>query len=309
MSTRARPRRAVFPVAGLGAGFLPATKACPKEMLPIVDRPLIQYAVEEAAAAGIREMIFVTGRNKRAIEDHFDKAYELEHELAARDNAEALRALQSVVPAGVTFSYVRQPVVAGLGDALLRARPLTGDEPFAVLFPDDLIDGERPALCELLDVFDERGASVVALETTSDDDARRDGAIVVDETDGAIRRVTTGVSSAGSNLAPVGRCILTPDTWPAIAALRSDGAPTSLSSLVSGLLARGPVYACELSGRRFDCGTKLGYLEAQLAYARKRPELWPHLRDSLESMVASSVSSGRGARYTRRGDETVASLG
>jgi UTP--glucose-1-phosphate uridylyltransferase len=304
-----RPRKAVFPVAGLGAAFLPATKACPKEMLPVVDRPLIQYAVEEAAAAGIRDMIFITGRNKRAIEDHFDKAYELEHELAARDNVEALHALQSVVPAGVTFSYVRQPNVAGLGDALLRARPLTGDEPFAVLFPDDLIDGERPALCELVDVFDETGASVVAVESIAADNARHDGSVVVDEIDGSIRRVTTGASLAASNLAPVGRGIFTPRVWDAVAALRGDGAPASLAALLAALILREPAYACALSGRRFDCGTKLGYLEAQLAYARKRPELWPHLRESLESMIAATVATGRGARYTRRGDETVATLG
>src|SRR3982751_1232819 len=159
MSTRLRPRKAVFPVAGFGVQFLPATKACPKELLPVVDRPLIEYAVEEAAAAGIRDMIFVPGRNKRAIEDHFDKAYELEHELTARANAEALRVLGTIVPEGVRFSYVRQPVSAGLGDALLRARTLAPDEPFAVLLPDDLIDGERPALSELLDVFDQEGGS------------------------------------------------------------------------------------------------------------------------------------------------------
>jgi UTP--glucose-1-phosphate uridylyltransferase len=309
MSARMRPRKAVFPVAGLGAGFLPATKACPKEMLPIVDRPLIQYAVEEAAAAGIRDMIFVTGRNKRAIEDHFDKAYELEHELAARDNVEALQALQSVVPAGVTFSYVRQPNAAGLSDALLRARPLTGDEPFAVVFPDDLIDGERPALCELVDMFDQTGASVVAIESLAADGARHDGAVVVDEIDGSIRRVTTGASLAGSNLAPVGRCVFTPGVWAAIPALPGDGEPATLATLLAALILREPAYACELTGRRFDCGTKLGYLEAQLAYARKRPELWPHLRESLESMIAATVATGRGARYTRRGDETVASLG
>src|SRR4051812_21229648 len=159
-----RIRKAVFPVAGFGTRFLPATKAQPKEMLPVVDKPLIQYAVEEAAAAGIRDMIFITGRNKRAIEDHFDKAYELERELTASANERALAALRSVIPPGVRFSYVRQPVVAGVGDALLRARALTGDEPFAMLLPDDLIDGERPALSELLEVFEDEGASVVAVQ-------------------------------------------------------------------------------------------------------------------------------------------------
>jgi UTP--glucose-1-phosphate uridylyltransferase len=303
-----RPRKAVFPVAGLGAGFLPATKACPKEMLPIVDRPLIQYAVEEAAAAGIRDMIFVTGRNKRAIEDHFDKAYELEHELAARDNAEALHVLQSVVPAGVTFSYVRQPIVAGLADALQRARSLTGEEPFAVLLPDDLIDSERPAIAELIDVYEDTGASVVAIESVVDD-VPRDGTVVVDEIDGSVRRVATAASLGASNLAPIGRCVFTPAIWPAIATLHGDAALATMATLLAALLQRERVHACELSGRRFDCGTKLGYLEAQLAYARKRPELWPYLRESLEAMIAASVAGGRGGRYTRRGDETVASLG
>src|SRR6476620_6233115 len=166
VSARARVpvRHAVFPVAGFGAEFLPATKACPKEMLPIIDRPMIQCAVEEAAAAGLDRMIFVTGRGKRAIEDHFDRAYELEHELTARDDADALRDLRSAVPAGVTFSYIRQREPTGLVDALRMARPLIGNDPFAVILPDQLFDGERSALSQLLDVFDEHRLSVVGAE-------------------------------------------------------------------------------------------------------------------------------------------------
>jgi len=292
----ARIRKAVFPVAGFGVRFLPATKACPKELLPVVDRPLIQYAVEEAAAAGIRDMIFVTGRNKRAIEDHFDKAYELEHELTASANADALNALRSVIPPGVTFSYVRQPVAGGVGDALLRARTLTGDEPFAVLLPDDLMDGERPAIADVIDVFEDECASVVAVEA-GDGRTRRQGSVVVDETDSSIRRIdeagACGAARVGLEL--VGRCVFTPGIWTALTSARAPGRPITLGRVIGALLESERVYTCEPAGHRYDCGTQLGYLEAQLAYARKRPELWPELRQSLESMVASGRRLGRTA--------------
>ena len=300
-----RPRKAVFPVAGLGVRFLPATKACPKEMLPIIDRPLIQYAVEEAAAAGIRQMIFVTGRNKRAIEDHFDKAYELERELCATDNEDALRALRSVVPEGVRFSYVRQPVAAGLGDALLRIRTMAGDEPFAVLVPDELIDGERPALAELMDVFDETAASVVAVAPPTPGEPRLGNSVVIDELDGSIRRVV-GEAATDAGLAVLGRFIFTPGIWPALVAAQAGKDQATLLDGVSELLARETVYSCAVTGRRYDCGSKLGYLEAQLAYARKRPELWPHLRASLQSMIEPAAPSRRSARYVRRGDRSYA---
>ena len=301
-----RPRKAIFPVAGFGARFLPATKACPKELLPVVDRPLIEYAVEEAAAAGIRDMIFVTGRNKRAIEDHFDKAYELERELTARANAEALRVLGTIVPEGVRFSYVRQPVAAGVGDALLRARALAPDEPFAVLLPDDLIDAERPALADVLDVFEEQGASVVAVEAAPGP-ARRPGAVVVDEIDGSIRRVLASATGAGA-LALVGRCVFTPGMWDALVAARSGQRETSLAEGVAALLAREPVYTAELRGRRYDCGTKVGYLEAQIAYARKRPELWRELQGSVQALVQPDDEAAPAARRGRaRG--TPATLG
>jgi UTP--glucose-1-phosphate uridylyltransferase len=281
----ARPRKAVFPMAGFGSRFLPATKACPKELLPVVDRPLIQYAVEEAAAAGIRDMIFVTGRNKRAIEDHFDKAYELERELAAREDDDALRALRGAVPGGVTFSYVRQPEVAGVGDALLRARALAGDEPFAMLLADDLIDSERPALAELLDVFEDEHASVVAIVRVGQADATH-GRVTLDEDDHRVRRIAAaGSPAAAAPAALVGRAVFTPAIWPALVGVREAAGEASYAAGIAALLAREPVYACELSGRRYDCGSKLGYLEAQFAYARKRPELWQELRQSLESMI------------------------
>jgi UTP--glucose-1-phosphate uridylyltransferase len=289
MSRRAfmQPRKAIFPVAGFGSRFLPATKACPKELLPVVDRPLIQYAVEEAAAAGMRDMIFVTGRNKRAIEDHFDKAYELERELTARDDEEALRALRASVPGGVTFSYVRQPEVAGVGDALLRARALAGDEPFAMLLADDLIDAERPALAQLLDVFADERASVVAVAAAGDADTAY-GRVMLDggeDEEGARRIASTGSAAGAAPLALLGRAVLTPAIWPALVSAREAEGEASYAAGIAALLAREPVYACEVSGRRYDCGSKLGYLEAQLAYARKRPELWRDLRHSLESLI------------------------
>ena len=295
--TRARPRKAIFPVAGFGARFLPATKATPKELLPVVDRPLIEYAVEEAAAAGIRDMIFVTGRNKRAIEDHFDKAYELERELTARANAEALRVLGSIVPEGVRFSYVRQPVAAGVGGALLRARSLASDEPFAVLLPDDLIDSERPALTELLERYDEHGSSVVAVEARRDRLARSPG-VVVDETDGTIRRVVETGTGQGE-LALIGRAVFTPAMWDALAHAQDGRAETSLAAGVAALVSREPVYTCVLSGRRYDCGSKVGYLEAQLAYARKRPELWSELQGSVQALVEPDFPPGSAGRDAR----------
>jgi UTP--glucose-1-phosphate uridylyltransferase len=271
-------------------------------LLPVVDRPLIEYAVAEAAAAGIRDMIFVTGRNKRAIEDHFDKAYELERELTARANAEALRVLGSIVPEGVRFSYVRQPAAAGVGDALLRARALASDQPFAVILPDDLIDSDRPALSELLEVFDEAGASVVAVEPPTDRPARNTGAVVVDETDGTIRRVVDAGSGQGELLL-VGRCIFTPTIWDALASAHDGRPETSLAEGVAALLAREAVHTCVLSGRRYDCGTKVGYLEAQIAYARKRPELWSELQQSMHAFFEPDFTPpqvGRDARGRTR---------
>jgi UTP--glucose-1-phosphate uridylyltransferase len=299
----ARPRKAIFPVAGFGARFLPATKACPKELLPVVDRPLIQYAVEEAAAAGIREMIFVTGRNKRAIEDHFDKAYELERELAARDNEEALRELHSAVPAGVTFTYVRQPTVRGVGDALLRARTLAADEPFAMLLADDLIDSERPALAELIDAFEEEQASVVAIAPgdTAHGDAR---SVIVGESDGGLRRIVPAPGGNGA-LALVGRAVFTPAAWTALRSVQAKVGEATYAAAIAELARHEPVFACEVSGRRYDCATKLGYLEAQVAYARKRPELWHELRGSLESLLEPPASR-RQAPAPRAGTSTSA---
>ncbi|HEY7787321.1 MAG TPA: UTP--glucose-1-phosphate uridylyltransferase [Casimicrobiaceae bacterium] len=291
-ASRHRVTHAVFPVAGLGETFLPATKACPKEMLPIVDRPLIQYAVEEAAAAGFTRIILVTGRHKRAIEDHFDRAYELEHELAARESAAALRDLRSAVPRGVTFSYVRQPEASGLPDALRKARPLIGDKPFAVILPDDLIDAARPALAQLLDVFDEQQVSVVGAQRSAPDPT--DGAhfIAADLNTSALPSARTlvkvpPIGAASKPLALCGRYIFTPEVWNVL----DDGADPTLARTVHALMERTRVFACVVQGRRFDCASKLGFLEAQFAFAQKRRELWAGLQRSLGDLLADNAAS------------------
>ena len=286
-ASRRRITHAVFPVAGFGAGFLPATKACPKEMLPIVDRPLIQYAVEEAAAAGLTRLIFITQRHKRAIEDHFDRAYELEHELAARANDDALRALRSSIPAGVTFSYVRQREPSGLPDALRRSRPLIGNEPFAVVLPDDLIDAERPALAQLLELFDEQQVSVVGAERGPHGDRNVDRLIAADLQTSAVHaaRALVKVPPIGAVSGPVascGRYLFTPALWDALPV----GEDPTLAKTVRALMERERVFACLLEGRRFDCRSKIGFLEAQFAFAQKRRELWPELRRSLGHLLA-----------------------
>jgi UTP--glucose-1-phosphate uridylyltransferase len=299
----ARPRRrvlhAVFPVAGFGASFLPATKACPKEMLPIVDRPLIQYAVEEAAAAGLTRMILVTGRHKRAIEDHFDRAYELERELAARASDDALRELRSAVPAGVTFSYVRQREASGLPDALRSARPFVGNEPFAVVLPDQLIDAERPALAQLLEVFAEQQVSVVGAQR----DAHAVAANARDEREGDCERLIGAdlgaselrtvralvkvppIGAASAPVTPAGRYVFTPGIWSAL----GDAHDPALARAIRALMEHERVFACLVEGRRFDCGSKLGFLEAQFAFAQKRGELWPGLRRSLDELLATNA--------------------
>jgi UTP--glucose-1-phosphate uridylyltransferase len=289
-TSRRRVARAVFPVAGLGASFLPATKACPKEMLPIVDRPLIQYAVEEAAAAGLTQIIFVTGRHKRAIEDHFDRAYELEHELAARECPDALRNLRSAVPGGVTFSYVRQREASGLPDALRKARPFVGEEPFAVILPDDLIDADRPAIAQLLDVFDEQQVSVIGAQrgiAGAGEDARF---IAADLGTSALHsaHAFVKVPPIGAASRPVGLCgryLFTAAVWDVL----DRGHDPMLARTVHALMERERAFACLVEGRRFDCSSKLGYLEAQFAFAQKRRELWPGLRRRLGHLLADKT--------------------
>jgi len=292
-ASRKRVMHVVFPVAGFGTAFLPATKACPKEMLPIVDRPLIQYAVEEAAAAGLTRFILVTGRNKRAIEDHFDRAYELEHELAARESDAALRELRSAVPNGVTFSYVRQREASGLPDALRSARSLIGQAPFAVILPDDLIDAPRPALAQLLDVYDEQQVSVAGVQRSAraaGDDGRL---IAADLNTSTLRgaRELVKVPPIGAASGPVslcGRYVFTSAVWDAL----KDERDPMLAATLRALMERERVFACVVEGKRFDCGTKLGFLEAQFAFAQKHRELWPGLRRSLGHLLADKPAPG-----------------
>jgi UTP--glucose-1-phosphate uridylyltransferase len=289
-AARSRVTHVVFPVAGLGTSFLPATKACPKEMLPIVDRPLIQYAVEEAAAAGLTRFILVTGRHKRAIEDHFDRAYELEHELVARESEAALRDLRSAIPDGVTFSYVRQREASGLPDALRKARPLIGDEPFAVVLPDDLIDSKRPALEQLLDVFNEQQVSVVGVQKAAREGVEDERLIAADLETSALRNARSlvkvpPIGAACSPVAACGRYVFTPAIWSAL----RDSTDAMLTATIRALMERERVFACVVDGHRFDCGTKLGFLEAQFAFAQKRRELWPGLRMRLGCLLTDEA--------------------
>ncbi|HEV2430219.1 MAG TPA: UTP--glucose-1-phosphate uridylyltransferase GalU [Burkholderiales bacterium] len=271
-------RKAVFPVAGLGSRFLPVTKASPKEMLPIVDKPLIQYAVEEAAAAGITEMVFVTGRNKRAIEDHFDKAYELETELERKKKGVLLDMVRSVLPEGVRCMYIRQAEPLGLGHAVLCAQPIIGNEPFAVLLADDLIDAHPPAMCRMAEIFGETGASLLGVEEVPPTQTQNYGIVTVDKMQGDTARVHSIVekpkpAQAPSNLGVIGRYVLTPRIFDMLADLAPGaGGELQLTDAISALLAPELVLAVRLPGKRYDCGSKLGYLQATLEYGLRHPE-------------------------------------
>jgi UTP--glucose-1-phosphate uridylyltransferase len=274
-----RIRKAVFPVAGLGTRFLPATKASPKEMLPIVDKPLIQYAVEEAVAAGATDLIFITGRGKRAIEDHFDKAYELEAELHAHGKQRLLKELRALVPADVNYIYIRQGEALGLGHAVLCARHLVGDEPFAVILADDLIDAKVPALKQMVDLHVKNGASVVAVQNVERSETASYGIASTKPPEGRLARMTGIVEkprpeAAPSTLGVVGRYILTPRIFHHLQETRAGaGAEIQLTDAIGRLLAEEPVFAYEFHGRRYDCGSKLGYLEATVDYALRHPEV------------------------------------
>jgi len=271
--------KAVFPVAGFGSRFLPATKASPKEMLPIVDKPLIQYATEEAIAAGITDLIFVTGRSKRAIEDHFDKAYELENELELRGKTELLKMARSVVPDNVTCIYIRQQEALGLGHAVLCARHVVGDEPFAVILADDLIRAEPPALKQMIDVFDHYTSSVLAVQNVPRNQTRQYGVIQGREWEKGILKLEGIVEKpepdkAPSTLGVVGRYILTPRIFEHLQVIQAgSGGEIQLTDAIARLLQKEQVLAYEVQGKRFDCGSKLGYLEATVEYAMSHPEL------------------------------------
>jgi UTP--glucose-1-phosphate uridylyltransferase len=274
----AKLRKAVFPVAGMGSRFLPVTKASPKEMLPIVDKPLIQYAVEEAAAAGITEMVFVTGRNKRAIEDHFDKAYDLETELEKKHKTTLLDVVRSVLPEGVRCIYLRQAEPLGLGHAVLCAQPVVGNEPFAVILADDLMDSKPPAMACMAQVFAREGASLLGVEEVPRDQTQSYGIATIDKMSNDLARIHSIVEKpkpavAPSNLAVIGRYVLTPRIFELLAAVTPGaGGEIQLTDAISALLAHEKVFAQRLPGRRFDCGSKLGYLQATVEFGLRHPE-------------------------------------
>jgi UTP--glucose-1-phosphate uridylyltransferase len=278
-------RKAVFPVAGLGTRFLPATKAVPKEMLPVVDKPLIQHAVEEARAAGIEEFIFVTGRLKSAMEDHFDHAFELEATLNERGKTAELGMLEAGMAEAGRVVYTRQQRPLGLGHAVWCARELVGDEPFAVLLPDDLILGEVPCLKQMVEVYEETGGNVVAVMDVPREQTQRYGVLDVSADDGRLAAIRGLVEKprpeeAPSTLSIIGRYLLEPAIFDHLASIgRGAGGEIQLTDgLVRLIGGERPFHGLRFAGRRFDCGDKLGWLEANLAFAMARPEMAPALR-------------------------------
>jgi len=273
--------KAVFPVAGLGSRFLPVTKASPKEMLPIVDKPLIQYAVEEAAAAGITDMIFITGRNKRAIEDHFDKAYELETELTLRNKTALLDAVQAASPPGINCIYIRQTEALGLGHAVLCAAPVVNDEPFAVLLADDLIDANVPVIKQMVDVAGRENASVIGVMDVPESDIGSYGIVEsipepAGERMGRIARIVEKPKpgTVPSTKAVVGRYVLSATIFHHLRTMPAGaGGEIQLTDGIARLLAEERVLSYAFEGRRYDCGTKLGYLEATVDFGLKHPEV------------------------------------
>jgi len=271
--------KAVFPVAGMGSRFLPATKASPKEMMPVVDKPIIQYAVEEAVQAGVSDLIFITGRNKRAIEDHFDKAYELETELAARGKEELLALVQNIIPKSVHCVYIRQAEPLGLGHAVLCARPVINDEPFAVLLADDLIDAQVPVLKQMTEVYGRVQCSMLGVQEIAPELTRQYGVIRgkplsegVDVVEKIVEKPAPEV--APSRIAVVGRYILTPRIFDMLDRVTPGaGGEIQLTDAIAALLNEERVVAHRFKGTRYDCGSKIGYLAATVAFARKHPEV------------------------------------
>ena len=287
-------RKAVFPVAGLGTRFLPATKAAPKEMLPVVDKPLIQYAVEEAYAAGVRHMIFVTGRSKRAIEDHFDTAYELETELEAAHKDELLALVRSVQPDDMVCAYVRQNRMLGLGHAVLCAEPLVGNEPFAVLLADDLMIGapQGPSvLAQMVNAFSQQGRSVLAVQEVPLDQTRRYGIVAGESAGKQLIRVEHIVEKPAPEKAPsrmgvAGRYILTPGIFDEIRNQPTGvGGEIQLTDAIARLMAREAVYAFQYEGKRYDCGSKEGFLEATVELALQHPQVGDSFRTYLKGLA------------------------
>ena len=283
-------RAAVFPVAGRGTRFLPATKASPKEMLPIVDKPLIQYAVEEAINAGATKLVFVTGSSKRAIEDHFDSDPELEGALKEGGKDDLLRTIQDIVPKGVTCIYIRQGEPLGLGHAVLCARPAVGNEPFFVHLADDLIASDSPCLTQMAAEHARHGGGVIAVETVPPEDTSSYGIVAVDETrDNRIVRIVEkpAPEDAPSNLAVVGRYLLPAEVFDKLETTgRGAGGEIQLTDAIADLLDESPIYAYAFEGERFDCGSKLGYLKATVAHGLEHPDTGEAFRAYLADVLA-----------------------
>jgi len=291
-------RKAVFPAAGLGTRFLPATKAQPKEMLPLVDKPIIQYGVEEAVAAGVDNIILVTGRGKNAIEDHFDVSVELETFLEMRGKKELLAEIRKISNL-INFSYVRQGEPLGLGHAVLVTRPLVGEEPFAVILGDDVIDANPPALRQMIDVFEDVQGPVLAVERVPKEDVSAYGIIDAEEIRPGVYRIHDLVekpprNEAPSDLAIIGRYILTPDIFPSLAATVSDRTgEIQLTNGLRHLLQSRPLYGCHIDGVRHDTGNKLGFLKAVVYFALRRPDLAEPFRDYLRTIDLEEVKTIR----------------
>ena len=274
-------RKAVFPVAGLGTRFLPATKAMPKEMLPVVDKPLIQYAVEEAAAAGITDLIFVTGRNKRAIEDHFDSAPELQADLERKGKDDLLALLRDILPAHVNCLYIRQSAPLGLGHAVLSAAPAVGDEPFAVLLADDLIDADKPVMSQLIECAMAQDGSVLGVQDVPRADTGKYGIVAATPVAAQTERVQSIVEKpapedAPSTLAVVGRYVLAPQIFDHLRTIgRGAGNEIQLTDGIASMMREHPVYAYRYDGKRYDCGSKAGMFQATVAFGRKYHGLVP----------------------------------
>ncbi len=286
-----RIRKAVFPVAGLGTRFLPATKASPKEMLPVVDKPLIQYAVEEAVAAGVEVMVFVTGRTKNSIADHFDKAYELETELEARGKHETLEFVRKIIPRSVSCVYIRQAEALGLGHAVYCAKPVIDDEPFAVILADDLIENSNSGcMAQMVELFESEQSSILGVERVPPSETQSYGIVKTSEASNRVSRIESIVEKpapevAPSNLGVVGRYILTPQIFEKIEKTgRGAGGEIQLTDAIARLLLDEQVLAYEFRGRRYDCGSKLGYLIATVDHGLQHAELKDSFKDYLNSL-------------------------
>ncbi|TAK62684.1 UTP--glucose-1-phosphate uridylyltransferase GalU [Methylobacter sp.] len=286
-------KKAVFPVAGLGTRFLPATKVSPKEMLPVVDKPLIQYCVEEAVAAGIDTIIFITGRTKNVIMDHFDKAYELENELTIRGKTGLLKTLKGIIPPNVSFVFIRQPEALGLGHAVLCAKPAVGDEPFAVILADDLIANRSGSGCmtQMVQQYDQNQCSVLGVERVDPQETDKYGIVKTTEVSPSVGKVDLIIEKpaperAPSNLAVVGRYILTPAIFEKIETTeRGAGGEIQLTDAIAALMHDEQVLAYEFEGKRYDCGSKIGYLQATVEFGLEHEELKDDFRDYLKNLA------------------------